>query len=179
MREQWKPVKGYEGLYSVSNHGRVKSLLRTTKGRKGCDRAVEERILKPIYRQDGYVTVGLCKGGKSKHIYLHRLVAEAFIKNPLNLPAVNHKDENKENNVAKNLEFCTPAYNNRYGTGSQRRALSNTRHFKQLTIYGAEIVRIYRNAEEVSAYGYDVEAIKEVCEGKRTSYAGYIWRYTK
>lgn len=121
MKEVWRPIKGYEGLYEVSNLGRVKSVQRTTtlKGYAGkiYTRIHRERILSQLF--DGrncYLQVGLCKNGKSKRYLVHRLVAEAFIVNPLSLPEVNHIDENKTNNFSTNLEWCTHKYNNNYGS---------------------------------------------------------------
>lgn len=91
MVEFWKDINDYEGLYQVSNLGRVKSLTRILKdGRKW-----EEKIIKPGNNGHGYLQVNLHKNGKQKNFFIHRLVAEAFIPNPDNLPYVNHKDEDK------------------------------------------------------------------------------------
>ena len=108
-KEYWKSVVGYEGLYMVSNWGRVKSI-----------KFGKERILKPVTNSSGYLLVGLYKNNIEKKYSVHRLVAEAFIPNPYNLPQVNHKDENKQNNVVSNLEWCTHEYNNTYGTRIER-----------------------------------------------------------
>ena len=111
MNEEWKDIKGYEGKYQVSNLGKVKSLQRWS-GTKFYDR---EYILNNyVNKKNGYVYVYLTKNNKSKNIRLHRLVAEEFIPNPNNLPQVNHKDCNKENNNASNLEWCTASYNVKY-----------------------------------------------------------------
>ena len=90
------------GLYQVSNLGRVKSL--------GNSKTRKEKILKPEIRT-GYYSVNLCKSGKRKKHRVHRLVAQAFIENPKNLPVINHIDENKLNNCVENLEWCTHEYN--------------------------------------------------------------------
>ena len=113
--EIWKDVVYFEGLYQVSNLGRVKSLNYSRTGR--------EKVLKPS-KTNGYLQVYLYKEGKSKRFSIHRLVAFAFIPNPNNLPIVNHKDEDKSNNCVDNLEWCTVAYNNNYGTKNQRQAES-------------------------------------------------------
>ena len=118
--EVWKDVVGYEGLYQVSNLGRVKSL--------GFDKWHKGRILKQSFdSKRNYLFVGLHKDGKIKQKNVHRLVAETFIPNPDNLPCVNHKDEDKTNNFVfvnkdgsvdlnkSNLEWCTVAYNTNYG----------------------------------------------------------------
>lgn len=123
--ELWKPISGYEGYYEVSNFGKVKSLSRVVKAvshNKIITRKTPEKCLKPILtgKDNAYLTVTLCKEGKCKPILLHRLVAEAFLPNPDNLPCVNHKDENPKNNCVDNLEWCTYAYNNSYGTRNER-----------------------------------------------------------
>lgn len=105
-KEIWKPVVGYEGLYEVSNIGRVKGI--NTYSHK------EPIILSQCKRKDGYLSVRLSKNNISKSKTVHRLVAMAFIPNPDNLEMVNHKDENKANNKVDNLEWCTRAYNQKY-----------------------------------------------------------------
>ena len=96
--EVYRTVQGYEGLYEISNYGRVKSL--------NYNRTGKERIMKPAANTKGYLCVGLFKDGKMKSHRVHRLVASAFIENPDELPEVNHKDEDKTNNCANNLEWC-------------------------------------------------------------------------
>ena len=103
--EVWKDVKDYEGLYQISDKGRVKSLWFG-----------KEKILKPGRDTCGYLQVNLSKNGEKKTYQVHRLVAKSFLPNPDNLSEVNHKDENKENNIVENLEFCDRKYNINYGT---------------------------------------------------------------
>ena len=113
--EIWRPVVGYEGLYEVSNTGRVRSLdryVRRNYFKKG-------RILKLNDRR-GYLFVELCLNNKTKNFSVHRLVAQAFIPNPDNLPQVNHIDEDKLNNRVENLEWCDSKYNSNYGTRKDR-----------------------------------------------------------
>lgn len=100
--EKWVDVIGYEGLYQVSDHGRVRSL-----GRKA-------RILKTVKRSNGYLKVNLSKNGKVKNQSVHRLVATAFVSNDEDLPEVNHEDGNKENNHYSNLVWCTSSYNQKH-----------------------------------------------------------------
>lgn len=111
-KQCWKDIPGYEGKYQVSNTGRVRSLnyMRTGKS----------KVMKPSTNKLGYKGVGLRKNGKCTKYYIHRLVALAFIPNPLNLPQVNHIDENKTNNVVWNLEWCTQEYNNNYGNRNKK-----------------------------------------------------------
>ena len=110
-QEVWKDVVGYEGYYEVSNQGRLRSVPHITinnKMRKGI-------LRKPYTNCKGYLCVQLCKDGITKAKPIHRLVAEAFIPNPHGLPIINHKDEDRKNNNADNLEWCDYSYNNNYG----------------------------------------------------------------
>ena len=111
QEEIWKEVKGYEGLYWVSNLGRVKS---------------KRKILKPINGE--YLHVGLSKNGIQKTLYVHRLVAEAFIENAYNYTHINHIDENKYNNNIDNLEWCTNKYNINYGNTQIKKGKHQTRY---------------------------------------------------
>ena len=112
MKEIWKDIEGYEGRYQVSNFGNVKSLNYKHTG--------EEKIMQSCKDKIGYLHIKLFMNGKPKMYKVHRLVAQAFIPNPNNYPQVNHKDENKTNNHVSNLEFCTPKYNNNYGTHNEK-----------------------------------------------------------
>lgn len=100
--EIWKDIIGYEGLYQISNFGRVKSFPR---------RGTTTKILKPRINRQGYLLVDLCKNAKSKRFPLHRLVAQAFISNPENKPEPNHEDGNKFNNHVSNLKWVTKSEN--------------------------------------------------------------------
>lgn len=117
-KEEWKPIKDYEDLYEVSNTGKVRSLSRKVivKNKYGAisTRPTIAKELKPQLR-GSYYMVWLCKNGKPKQYYIHRLVAETFLNNIDNLRDINHKDENKLNNNVSNLEFCTHKYNMNYG----------------------------------------------------------------
>ena len=114
MSEEWRSVVGYEGLYEVSNTGQVRSLDRYVKGKSY--RLHKGKVLSPGKNSRGYLSAVLSYNGKHKAITVHRLVAEAFLPNPDNLPEINHKDEDKTNNSVDNLEWCDRSYNNNYGT---------------------------------------------------------------
>ena len=133
MSEIWKPVVGYEGYYEVSNYGRVKRLETEVATNHKGTRTVPEHILNPIKTWDGYFTVHLSVDGKSNKKKVHRLVLEAFVPNPLNLPYVNHKHEfDKTDNFVwvnpdgsvdlekSSIEWCDADYNNNYGTHQER-----------------------------------------------------------
>ena len=120
--EIWKDAVGYEGLYEVSNLGRIKSLIDN----HGNSR---EKIIKPIKNTNGYFIVNLSKDKKKHQIKLHRIIALTFIENPNDFPYINHKDENKTNNRVENLEWCTPKYNVNYGTCREK--ISNSHKGKK------------------------------------------------
>ena len=118
--EHWKAIPGYEGLYEASDLGRIRSLDRLTCVKKKSGnyfRKTAGRVLQQTIDSRGlYKLVMLCKEGTNVRHIVHRLIAKTFISNPLNLPEVNHKDEDKTNNAVSNLEWCDRAYNNNYGS---------------------------------------------------------------
>lgn len=116
MEEIWKDVRGFEGLYQISNFGRVRSLDRID----SMGRLHLGQILKITDNSHGYKKVTLCKNSVHTNKYIHRLVAEAFISNPNNLSEVNHKDEDKSNNSIDNLEWVSHRDNMEYGTRKER-----------------------------------------------------------
>ncbi|MCM6931239.1 NUMOD4 motif-containing HNH endonuclease [Enterococcus italicus] len=118
-KEIWKDISGYEGLYQVSNFGRVKSLARKVPRSGGKLHSVKETMKTPSKRK-GYLLVNLSKLGIKKRVSIHRLVALAFIDNPSDKPEVNHIDENKENNYVHNLEWVTAKENSNHGTRNER-----------------------------------------------------------
>ncbi len=119
MEEKWKDIKGYEGLYQVSNLGRVKSLeRRVVVDSKGNTKLFKQRIKKqtPFLKNKKYLMTVLYKNNHGLPHQIHRLVAEAFIPNPQNLPCVNHKDYNPTNNCVDNLEWVTHQQNSLYSS---------------------------------------------------------------
>lgn len=127
MREIWKDIKGYEGLYQVSNLGRVKHLSTTVIRKDGRCVHFKEHFVVCNIAPMGYYMFDLHRyGSKRKRVYLHRVIAETFIPNPDNLPCINHKDENKLNNSIENLEWCSYQYNVVYGN-SRRKSVETRR----------------------------------------------------
>lgn len=120
MEEIWKPVVGYEGLYEVSNLGRVDQCARIIPQKGGTNRTERVRVKSHVDHY-GYERVSLTKDQRQTIIQVHRLVAKSFIENNLSHPMINHKDENKLNNRVENLEWCDNRYNVLYGTARQRR----------------------------------------------------------
>ena len=173
--------KDYEGLYQVSNLGRAKSLDRYVKGKGHSLKFKKGRILKPMKDNNGYLKVRLCNGEKSKTFNLHRLVAEAFIDNPDNLPQVNHKDENKANNVVTNLEWCDSRYNKNYGTRNKRisEKMTNGKLSKTVLQYDLEgnFVKEWKSTMECDRNGFNQGAVVACCLGKLKKYKNFIWKY--
>lgn len=185
--EIYKDVAGYEGLYKVSNLGNVRSVGMWTNIRGGSKRFLKGRVLKSGKGKGGYLIVVLCKDGKQKTHTVHRLVAQAFIDNPNNLPEVNHIDENKENNVVTNLEWCSYSYNINYGTRNERHAkalrgiYNNPKLSKkvlQLTLDG-KIVREWDSVNECGRNGFSIGHVSACCNGKRKTHKGYRWMYAE
>lgn len=172
MKEIWKDIKGYDGLYQVSNTGRVRSSNGIMKSRvSGC-----------------YPRIKLCNNGASEHLFVHRLVAEAFIPNPENKSQVNHKDGNKLNNVVSNLEWVTPSENAIHS----HRVLGHKAYNPCLGKFGdkhwnSKIVLQIKDGTIVGKFFGACEAQRKtkinnsgicmVCRGKRQSAGGYQWKY--
>lgn len=160
MNEIWKDIKDFIGLYQVSNCGRVKRLIGY--------QCKNERILKPRKHKCGYFAVILYKDGVTKSYSIHRLVAQAFLPNPNNLPQVNHKNENKTDNRVENLEWCDQKYNCQY---------SFAKTILQFDKQGNFIKEWSSMIEVEKQLGYGKGNISNCCLGKLKSAYGYIWKY--
>lgn len=170
FKEEWRPIPNFEGLYEVSNLGNVDSL-------NNYHRKQKRKRLKPKLDIHGYYCVCLSNKQKIKRFKIHRLVAMCFIPNQNNLPCINHKDENRQNNRADNLEWCTYQYNNTYGSRIEKMKDKICIPVIQLTKDGDFVAR-YNSIEEASCLN-DLEHrnISVVCSGKRDFAGGYRWRY--
>lgn len=174
MVENWKNIEGYEGMYQVSNLGRVKSL--------NFKRTGKEKILKPFVRKE-YLAVNMYKNGVRKTFYIHRLVAEAFMPNPHNLPEVNHKDEDKSNNRVDNLEWCNKKYNANFGTRTERSAKARLgRGFKWIVQLDKDdnILRFWEGSKiAANTLGIAESSIIACAKGKLKTSGKFRWKYVQ
>lgn len=164
--EIWKDIKGYEGLYQVSNLGNVRSMNYNHTG--------QIKLLKQVPDKNGYLRVTLSPPKINKQV--HRLVAEAFLPNPNNYPVVNHKDCNPANNNVNNIEYCTVAYNNSYADRLDKIAKANSKSVKQMDLNG-DIIKIWPSLAEAGRNGFHFKNISQCCLGKRKTTGGYQWSY--
>lgn len=174
--EIWRDIKGYEGLYQVSNYGRVKSLDHYIKS-KGGKRLVKGKILKPDLDK-GYLRVTLSKDGVIKHIMVHRLVAEAFIPNPHNYPTVDHINRIKTDNRKENLRWA-PWELQAENKDKEKIIKSLSKPVEQYTLDGV-FVAVYPSMQEAFRQtGIPESSISSCCRGLygfKTA-GGYIWKY--
>lgn len=179
--EVWKDIPGYEGIYMVSNYGRILSVER--KDKNGYRRG--SRILIAHKSNRGYKHLGLSKDNKVVQFLVHTLVAMAFLENPYNLPIVNHKDENPSNNFYKNLEWCSYKYNINYGSHNEKSAKSTSREVLQYDLEGNFIREYYSVGHAAKINGLNKKQILRCCSEYRkrvdgTSnhvYGNYYWEY--
>ena len=169
----WKEIKGYEGLYLLSDEGVIVALPKIVKGKnKYGSLSIHRRakLLKTCLRGNKgqeYEAVTLSKDGESKRYSMHRLVAETFLPNPCGLPEVNHIDENPLNNRVDNLEWCTHQYNIEY---SKNKAVNQ--------IKNGEVVGSYRSVKDASRLtGISRRNISNVLNGWSKTAGGYVWEY--
>lgn len=175
--EEFRPICGFEGLYEVSNIGRVKSCSRKVKNTRGI-KELKERIISQKDDTNGYLIVNLWKDNKQTHVKVHRAVAQAFIPNPYNFRDVNHIDENKYNNRVDNLEWVTHQDNLNYGTHNVRMSNSKSKAVAQYNKLTNELIATYKNAYVASnETNINNVGICQCCCGKRKTAGGYIWKY--
>lgn len=171
----WKQLK-YNSYYSINEYGVVKRNAYIRVDKLGRTTQIKEKILKQYIDKEGYYRVVICSGREKQKNYLtHRLVAETFLENPNNYPCINHKDENKLNNCVDNLEWCTVAYNNNYG--SRQKRVSKTQG-KRIIGYDDNVSMTFNSASQAGKIlNVNSSNISE-CANKKTKTAyGYNWRW--
>lgn len=186
MIENWRDIKEYEGLYQVSNFGRVRSLDRYVNNRhKNGNKLVKGKLLKQVKLSGGYLGVTLCKNNVIKTHSVHRLVAQAFKPNPQNKKCVNHLNKIRTDNRAENLEWCTYKENNNWLDHNELVSKAKTNNKKvskpveQYTLDGV-FVKEYPSAKEAQRQtGISNSNIIQCCQSKRKYAGGFIWKYQR
>lgn len=166
--EEWKEVYGFDVLYEISNQGRLRTRHYSDKGYQK-----DYRYIEPRENNKGYLNFNLRKRGLQKTVYVHRLVADAFIENPCGYSEVNHKDENKKNNTVDNLEWCEHVYNCNYGSRGRKIGERTSR-----AVICIEKNVVYDSLNKAAeAFGVGVTAISNCLNGRSKSCCGYTWAY--
>jgi hypothetical protein len=177
--EIWKPIKGYEKSYLISNYGRVKSLDRIAITVDGVMRHYKGKILSTTpNKHRGYVAVKLSDSNRriSEVIDVHRLVALHFLPNPNNLPVVNHRDCKRSNSHVDNLQWVTVSENLTYKGAHLRAGESRKKKVFQYSMDG-EYIRSYSWASEAAQDGFYPNCITQACCGFKPHYRGFKWTY--
>jgi hypothetical protein len=172
MKEIWKDIKGYEGIYQVSNRARIKRLERIIRKKGDVNHTKLNEIIMKQSDCRGYKVVGLTKESKKRRYYVHRLVATAFLLNEYELPCINHKDGCKSNNNLKNLEWCTAAENRNHAllTGLARSVTGSDHGNAKFIEHDIKI--IFKMAKFISMskialiYGVQTNAISDILQRK-------------
>lgn len=190
-QEIWKDIPQYEGLYQVSNLGRVKSLERYIKKENGFQKHIKEKIKTIRITKQGYQVVDLYKNKSYKTLKVHRLVALAFL-NKNNFKSVdkedikninideleiNHKDENKQNNNINNLEWCTSKYNCNYGKRIEKIHIIQRKKVNQYDLKGNFIKQWNSRKEIYETLGIPISNVSSCCLGYTKTAHKYIWKY--
>lgn len=173
--EVWKDINGFEGLYQVSNLGRVKSMARKVVFGYDSEYQTSEKILSP-HTARGYKQVMLSQNGIRYYRQIHRLVAEAFIPNPNNYPIINHKNEIRDDNRVENLEWCTHTYNLAYNGNRAKKSKSRMRPILQYDLQGNLIAEYAGGVEAEKVTGISRKSISRAVTGSIKTSNGYIWR---
>ncbi|MGJ7024974.1 NUMOD4 domain-containing protein [Petrimonas sulfuriphila] len=184
MKEIWKDIVGFENMYQISNYGNVKSLERIVPFGRSY-RTIKERIVNKYDNGKGYLYVKLYKKHKETDKYVHRLVAESFLINPNEYPQVNHIDENKQNNMVENLEWCSVSYNIKYANGMNKRlttrikngAKTAERPVLQFSLNG-DFIKEFKSAYQANReLNIHEPNIRESIKRKNGTCGGFRWVY--
>ena len=180
--EEWRPIKGFENYYMISNIGRLCSIGGYRINKNGNSRWFNPVIISIHPNSSGYDHHTLYINGTRTEVLTHRLVAEAFIENPENKPIVDHIDGNKLNNNASNLRWVTTSENMK-NPNTQRKAYVrvNNSHLLDIAVVAISLednsVKIYSSMSEAEKEGFTKSAICRCCRGSRNKHKGYKWMY--
>lgn len=176
IEEEWKDIPEYEGIYQVSNLGRIKSLSRTLWNGNVLHQH-QEIIMHPSYDCNGYLLVGLRKNKRYRYERVHRLVAKAFIPNPYNYRVVNHIDADRSNNNINNLEWCTHKHNSNHAIkiGNRNKEMCKVRVIETGIVYSS----IHECARQLSKYKVDYRHVSDCLHGKLKSHAGFHYELVR
>lgn len=179
--EEWKPVKGYEEYYEISNLGRVRSLDRivTQKNRWGQDitHLYKGKVLTGDKAPNGYLSVDFRIKGHIKRKLVHRLVAEHFLDKPNGKDYINHLDCNPTNNRVENLEWCTQSENIQYAYDNGTKTPPHQKKVEQYDMDG-NLIKVWESIAQ-AVRGCGCKNIRKVCIGERTKAGGFIWKYAQ
>lgn len=185
MKEIWQDIPGYEGIYQASTFGRIKSLNRYRKGKRGSQTFVKGRIMRMTKSKSGYQQVGLSKNLEYKYYFVHRLVAITFIDNPTNAKCVDHINGKRDDNRLENLRWCTIKENLNYPLARKNIAKANrnstkcAKHIRNLheamkkpivIVYPSGKVKEYQSAIEAEKDGFYHPLIAACCKGKQKTH---------
>ena len=173
--EEWREVVGYDYEYKISSFGRLVSLHKRKVTKNGSILIRNPKILKPYTNSLGYNVTSLQKGGLQKMVKLHRLVAEAFLENPQNLPAIDHIDRNKQNNCVSNLQWCNQSLNMQ--NPLTKAVMSDAKSKPVVCIYPDNKTKTFKSAYVARFDGFDPSSITKVCKNKKSTHKGCRWMY--
>lgn len=178
LNEEWKPIKGYENLYEISNYGRVRSLDRFVNCKKNGKQLKRSKIIKPFKTKNGYYQVGLWKNNTKLNHYISIIVYSHFVGPIPEGMQVNHINEDKSDNRLSNLNLMTPKENINWGTRNKRVGKSNSRTVYQFSLNG-DLIKEWQSAHEVERLtGFNHSLINAVCNNKYKTAYGYKWSYS-
>jgi len=196
MKEEWRDIPQYEGLYQVSNQGQIRSIDRIVRRNGETTKNLRGFILLPLYQKSGYMFVFLSKNGKAKRMAIHRAVALAFIPNPENKPEVNHINEDKTDNRVENLEWATIKENRNYGTRIARGIANRNQTGEKNGMFGKrgslnpnskkvlqydlsrQFIREYDSVKMAAEMTHsNASSIARVANGYLKQTNSFIWRY--
>ena len=173
--EEWRDVVGFDYEYKISSFGRLVSLYKRKVAKNGSVLIRKPKILKPYTNSLGYNVTSLQKDGRQKMVKLHRLVAEAFLKNPQKLPAIDHIDRNKQNNCVSNLRWCNQSLNMQ--NPLTKAVMSDAKSKPVICIYPDNKTKTFKSAYVARFDGFDPSSITKVCKNKKSTHKGCRWMY--